>query len=82
MICFCPGPLPDTVEDFWHMVWVDGCGKVVMLTNLCEGAKVGTVCVCVCVCLCVFVFVCAGKCMYVCMHVCVCVWFEGKSVGL
>jgi hypothetical protein len=42
------GPLPETLEDFWHMVWTEGCGKIVMLTNLCEAAKV-----CLCVCLCI-----------------------------
>ncbi|XP_070193053.1 receptor-type tyrosine-protein phosphatase epsilon-like isoform X2 [Littorina saxatilis] len=34
------GPLVDTLRDFWHMVWTDNCGKIVMLTNLCEGAKI------------------------------------------
>ncbi|KAK7483657.1 hypothetical protein BaRGS_00025090, partial [Batillaria attramentaria] len=34
------GPLPDTVGDFWHMIWTEGCGKIVMLTNLWETAKV------------------------------------------
>lgn len=34
------GPLPDTVGDFWHMVWTEGCGKIVMLTNLSESGKV------------------------------------------
>ncbi|XP_076448672.1 receptor-type tyrosine-protein phosphatase alpha-like [Babylonia areolata] len=34
------GPLPETVGDFWHMVWTEGCSKIVMLTNLVEGNKI------------------------------------------
>ena len=56
LIYVCQGPLPDTVEDFWHMVWVEGCDKIVMLTNLCEGGKVCNKSVCVSACLCVCVW--------------------------
>ncbi|XP_025106128.1 receptor-type tyrosine-protein phosphatase alpha-like isoform X2 [Pomacea canaliculata] len=34
------GPLPGTIPDFWHMVWSEDCGKIVMLTNLVEPPKV------------------------------------------
>lgn len=34
------GPMPSTVDDFWHMIWVEGCGKIVMLTSLFEQGKV------------------------------------------
>ncbi|XP_033739090.1 receptor-type tyrosine-protein phosphatase epsilon-like [Pecten maximus] len=31
------GPKPNTVDDFWRMVWQVSSGKIVMLTNLIEG---------------------------------------------
>lgn len=35
------GPFnPNTLEDFWSIVWQDDSSKIVMLTNLYEGDKV------------------------------------------
>ncbi|XP_030053718.1 receptor-type tyrosine-protein phosphatase H isoform X3 [Microcaecilia unicolor] len=34
------GPLPDTMGDFWRMVWEQRVGTVVMLTNCTESGKV------------------------------------------
>ena len=34
------GPLPDTVADFWQMVWEQRVGLVVMLTAETEGRRV------------------------------------------
>ncbi|XP_033738964.1 receptor-type tyrosine-protein phosphatase kappa-like isoform X2 [Pecten maximus] len=33
------GPRPGTVNDFWRMIWQLKSGKIVMLTNLIEGAR-------------------------------------------
>lgn len=37
------GPLPETVEDFWRLIWEQRCSKIVMLTNLIENDKVGII---------------------------------------
>nr|XP_034316262.1 uncharacterized protein LOC117685819 isoform X3 [Crassostrea gigas] len=34
------GPLINTIDDFWWMVWNEKCDKIVMLTNLVEDDKV------------------------------------------
>ncbi|XP_052097034.1 receptor-type tyrosine-protein phosphatase T-like isoform X7 [Mytilus californianus] len=33
------GPLEPTINDFWGMIWQYDCGKIVMLTNVCELGK-------------------------------------------
>lgn len=33
--------MPNTVADFWEMVWQEGVGLIVMLTQLREGKEVG-----------------------------------------
>ncbi|XP_013415624.1 receptor-type tyrosine-protein phosphatase epsilon [Lingula anatina] len=35
----CQGPKPNTVKDFWRMVWQEDSPVIVMLTNLTEDAK-------------------------------------------
>ena len=34
------GPLPDTQDDFWKLIWQQGSASVVMLTKEKEGGKV------------------------------------------
>lgn len=34
------GPKKNTVRDFWHMLWQENVGKVVMVTQLIEGKRV------------------------------------------
>ncbi len=33
------GPLPDTINDMWRMIWQLNCHQIVMLTSLDEGGK-------------------------------------------
>ena len=40
MFFHTPAPLPNTVIDFWRLVWQEKCPSIVMLTNLVEGGKV------------------------------------------
>lgn len=35
------GPMPNTVSDFWEMVWQEEVSLIVMLTQLREGKEVG-----------------------------------------
>lgn len=35
------GPMPNTVSDFWEMVWQEGVSLIIMLTQLQEGKEVG-----------------------------------------
>ena len=39
MICLL-GPMTNTVDELWKMVWQYDCGKIVMLTNIVEDGKV------------------------------------------
>lgn len=34
------GPKPNTIADFWQMIWQNGVCNIVCLTNLKEGTKV------------------------------------------
>lgn len=34
------GPLPETIEDFWQMVWEQKTPIIVMLTRVDEGGRV------------------------------------------
>jgi protein tyrosine phosphatase len=35
------GPKPNTLSDFWRMIWQEKVTDIVMLTNLIENGKVG-----------------------------------------
>ena len=36
MLFTCKGPLPNTLDDFWRMIWEQKIPTVVMLTNCFE----------------------------------------------
>ena len=41
VMCFrCPGPLSNTVDDFWRMVWVFKSELIVMMSLMYEAGKV------------------------------------------
>ena len=37
MDCYFSGPVENSVEDFWRMVWEQHCPTIVMLTRIFEG---------------------------------------------
>ena len=40
MLHYFKGPKPNTIFDFWKMVWQENVYVIVMVTNLKEGRKV------------------------------------------
>lgn len=34
------GPLPNTIADFWHMIWQEGCQIILMITHEEEKGRV------------------------------------------
>lgn len=41
-----PGPMQETVKDFWRMIWQENSASVVMVTNLVEVGRVRCPCQC------------------------------------
>lgn len=39
-VCCFEGPKPNTLGDFWRMIWQENVSSVVMVTTLVEGEKV------------------------------------------
>ena len=44
MTVLIPGPIVETISDFWEMVWEQKSPVIVMLTKVEEKGKVSTVC--------------------------------------
>lgn len=40
MSCFFKGPRPNTLDDFWRMIWQQDVNLIVMITQLIEKTKV------------------------------------------
>ena len=38
-MCMHTGPLPNTLVDFWHLIWQEHPPTIVMVTNLKEGNR-------------------------------------------
>lgn len=34
------GPIPESIDDFWHMIWTNNVGIVIMLCALCDRGRV------------------------------------------
>jgi len=58
------GPRPNTVVDFWRMVWQEDSNRIVMVANISEMGKVNYVYMCVYVSVSVWVCVSLCACVY------------------
>ena len=38
------GPMPNTIGDFWRMIWEHRLSTIIMLTKVTEGGKVTVLC--------------------------------------